>query len=610
MWLGCAFLLWTCCSSLEIMDPSPFDWVNASECGIIANYDGIAGLDPLNLWHQNSYDLTPVSPDISPIPFPQAVLSGLIYELLETPMQTHALVIVNAVASYDIPVGYRKTALDMFGSYPSDNLIPAKICPGPEIDQNDLQDNLFHLKHQKASQLLAATWHLYAEWGIPGANPGVAESDAFKDWVAQLEYLGLKDFYDEMIDPNFDHCAPENLRKPSGYGPCHMKKHYEIFWGHASGWNMRGDADRTYNRIPFSDFDYTDQEGDTYSRFDDSGCPNKVKMNPNSLKKWYPLLEDNGQGFLFRQEHVTPYIGETVRLYGLGNRTEQCELLKSKKAEKPSSQKTQAIHKVFNNTIILGNPDKSISDRAKVLVWGNDFKLRMIGRQTVDFCVNSTHTAQDGTPAPYIDEVLVGQCRAGDHASAMAAVVLSWREKVHWNEVRPTTMAEALGDEIIYSYITSEQQNGYLLAKEWQPYIRTMPHGEWPSASACICQALVDYSRTVNDGNDNLRFPGAVGAGAVPVPPGSYSRFEPGLPSNFILIAPQTFTEMRNDCGQSRLDGGMHIDESVPVSYDMCSGIGDVIAERMAKLVAGDQAGIMYYIGDDIDVCPRTNGNN
>ena len=33
--------------------------------------------------------------------------------------------------------------------------------------------------------------------------------------------------------------------------------------------------------------------------------------------KWEPLLESNGAGYFTRQEHVTPFVGFTGRLYGL-----------------------------------------------------------------------------------------------------------------------------------------------------------------------------------------------------------------------------------------------------------------------------------------------------
>ena len=31
-----------------------------------------------------------------------------------------------------------------------------------------------------------------------------------------------------------------------------------------------------------------------------------------------------------------------------------------------------------------------------------------------------------------------------------------------------------------------------LMAEEWQPYIRVMPHAEFPSGSSCFCRAFAD----------------------------------------------------------------------------------------------------------------------
>ena len=44
-----------------------------------------------------------------------------------------------------------------------------------------------------------------------------------------------------------------------------------------------------------------------------------------------------------------------------------------------------------------------------------------------------------------------------------------------------------LGDELVEAYAGPGQGVQTMKASEWEPFIRTMPHSEYPSASACLC---------------------------------------------------------------------------------------------------------------------------
>lgn len=90
------------------------------------------------------------------------------------------------------------------------------------------------------------------------------------------------------------------------------------------GWNADGSLTNGANRMPYRDFDYTDTNGNTYSRYQ----PNPSRFNPAWSKtgtclrtpepwNWEPLLETNGFGFFSEQLHVTPFIGFTGKLLGV-----------------------------------------------------------------------------------------------------------------------------------------------------------------------------------------------------------------------------------------------------------------------------------------------------
>lgn len=51
-------------------------------------------------------------------------------------------------------------------------------------------------------------------------------------------------------------------------------------------------------------------------------------------KKWQPLLESDGLGYITAQEHVTPHIGITARFFGFDT-AENEEAWASRKLDRP-----------------------------------------------------------------------------------------------------------------------------------------------------------------------------------------------------------------------------------------------------------------------------------
>ncbi|CAN0533141.1 unnamed protein product, partial [Scytosiphon promiscuus] len=40
-------------------------------------------------------------------------------------------------------------------------------------------------------------------------------------------------------------------------------------------------------------------------------------------RRWQPLIESNGLGYLTTQEHVTPHIGVTARFFGFNSKQDE-----------------------------------------------------------------------------------------------------------------------------------------------------------------------------------------------------------------------------------------------------------------------------------------------
>lgn len=73
------------------------------------------------------------------------------------------------------------------------------------------------------------------------------------------------------------------------------------------------------------------------------------------------------------------------------------------------------------------------------------------------------------------------------------AVLLAWKEKINHDLVRPTTVVQQTDryntPEVITTFAGPGNGIDTFPVKDFQPYIRVMPHAEFPSGSSCICEA-------------------------------------------------------------------------------------------------------------------------
>jgi len=70
--------------------------------------------------------------------------------------------------------------------------------------------------------------------------------------------------------------------------------------------------------------------------------------------------------------------------------------------------------------------------------------------------------------------------------------------------------------------------------------------------------------------------------------PAGASQVEPGTtPAAALTEDLGSMEELRNACGQSRLDGGMHFSAAVPDSYELCLGMGAAAAAYVEALADG-----------------------
>ncbi|CBN74946.1 expressed unknown protein [Ectocarpus siliculosus] len=63
----------------------------------------------------------------------------------------------------------------------------------------------------------------------------------------------------------------------------------------------------------------TDSAGNSWTPYTPSNSPYEF----TDFKKWQPLVESDGLGYVSSQEHVTPHIGSTGRYFGFSSKEDE-----------------------------------------------------------------------------------------------------------------------------------------------------------------------------------------------------------------------------------------------------------------------------------------------
>ena len=173
----------------------------------------------------------------------------------------------------------------------------------------------------------------------------------------------------------------------------------------------------------------------------------------------------------------------------------------------------------------------------------------------------------------------------GNRLAEYQATLLAWRAKLKYNLIRPTTIIQSnkFTDDFITTYGGPFQGVKTIRTEDFQPYIRVMPHSEYPSGSGCICRMLRDH---IDAFISNTYF----GAPSLPiffvwVPFGTDSKIEPGTGINNVTAFWPSASVLYENCRQSRLWGGMHFRASIEASDTLCADIGEDIYDYLQDLL-------------------------
>eukprot|EP01024_Parvocaulis_polyphysoides_P016227 TRINITY_DN1719_c0_g2_i8.p1 TRINITY_DN1719_c0_g2~~TRINITY_DN1719_c0_g2_i8.p1 ORF type:complete len:592 (-),score=84.03 TRINITY_DN1719_c0_g2_i8:256-1884(-) len=346
-----------------------------------------------------------------------------------------------------------------------------------------------------------------------------------------------------------------DMSTPAGFGNSVGKAYFE--YAKADGWNFDGTMVRSVNPMPFED----------YTGYVPPNTPHQL-VYPLG---WQPLKETDGQGFFYFQEHVTPQAGRgkpiSLTEDEIQSRQVQWPYKGSITDKELNSEDEQKIRQYSEE---LFQMQRGLTDTQKMLITFFDYKLPSFGLLPFNF--------ESPNPDKSPDRSLMMEI--GMNIALYTSTVLVWKEKLRHNAVRPPSIIHYMyNNETIVAWGGYGTQGGQkILGKEFSPYIRTMPHSEYPSASACVCETITEYFREIYGGNDTLPLP------HVAFFPKGSSIYEPDVvPAKDTIVLFRTFSEISRVCGESRLWGGLHFRPAVDAGRELCQGVGKRIYEDLQQ---------------------------
>ena len=285
------------------------------------------------------------------------------------------------------------------------------------------------------------------------------------------------------------------------------------------------------------------------------------------------MLESDRNGYFIRQEHVTPFCGFTGRLFGLSDN----------EYESFSSPLPDYDYCFEADFVIDKTQELADNDIQKMEVELFDSKFTSLLPLQINWSIQSGFSELEFW---FYDMTLV--------IAMYDATMLVWRDKVLFDAIRPTTVVHAIKEDDLFlsTYAGPFQGEQMIPPLDWQPYIRTMPHAEYPSGSSCICTAYAETLQLLS-GSDDTGIP------IVQEIPAGSSKLEPGVtPQNDLTFEYTKWSEIQEVCGVSRENGGMHFSQAVPGGEALCTGVADLVVTKANLLLQGDVSGAMADFDD------------
>jgi hypothetical protein len=358
-------------------------------------------------------------------------------------------------------------------------------------------------------------------------------------WDGMLTLNGLN-----PNDLNMSLSSPVGIGNRAGFAVAASREH--------DGMNQLGDeGGRVRNRLPYADTTGYEPRNSAYSLCEPT--------------RWQPGIVSNGNGIFRIQQFVTPQMAYT-RPYSIpnvnafnapaplmlknNNAGRQAYIAETNKIIQASANLTDAqkmTAELFNNKIA------SLNGSGFYLAVSNGLSLD----QFMQFDMMLTIAAFDGA-------------------------IVTWKEKLKYDSVRPFSAVPYVhGNSNITAWGGPGVGTTGIRASEWQSYLPTADHSDYPSGSACFCSAQAQTVRRYF-GSDTLNW-------SVTFPLGS-SVIEPGItPAAPLVLNFPTMTDFADKCAQSRVQGGVHFEPAVIAGKNLCKPVGDLAFEFVNRRINGLQ---------------------
>jgi hypothetical protein len=303
----------------------------------------------------------------------------------------------------------------------------------------------------------------------------------------------------------------------------------------------------------------------------------------DSDKLWRPLLETDDRGNFMRQDHVTPHIGHAAKPLLLSN---------FKKAKNPGyDYKTEA-------DLVVKRLQELVGDEVRIEML-RFFDNKLLVRALIQLSLLAFNFASVLTFEDYI--LFLSGISSVEHD----AILQAWREKVRFDRVRPTTVIQRWNNDVINTFNgdPSSTEPEDIKARDFQSFIRVMPHSEYPSGSASLCTAYAEFTDlyTQEYFGETMDLLPIGGQGRLSVGCDDINNpFRIGCGASFHV---HNMTELASVCGESRLWGGMHFTKSVEAGNEIVAGFGELAMEFVKTIKAGSNWTNAYTRGSSRPVC-------
>jgi len=295
-------------------------------------------------------------------------------------------------------------------------------------------------------------------------------------------------------------------------------------------------------------------------------------MNPDMNKyectgdcrRWQPLQEGDDLGNLVEQEFVAAHIGDYAKTY-LRNATIQLD-------DPGYDLRTASLQ------VILEVKETSESLYKKTAIDMMDDKLK-VRRAIQDAITAELYDSGEMSFQEYTMFLI------GISTAEIDGLVQAWKEKRYHDLVRPTTVIKHWDDDILNTFSGDRNVDGPvdIAARDFEAFIRVMPHPEFPSGSSCLCTTYQEFTdKWMMD---------------------RYNRTLTNFGSIYNDIVFEDMHDLREICGQSRIWGGMHYPESVPAGELVCEELGELAVTWSDNLKNGATFPNEFFKGDTVPSC-------